>query len=99
LQADTGNLTVYINGQRRGFANHLRWMGEIKGELCWMAALSYFDSRPPDVSAPTPRVSVQLIRRPPPRLTPQEAHAEAVELQQMAEMQARKRVERRKSQA
>eukprot|EP01044_Picomonas_judraskeda_P021626 COSAG03_NODE_5147_length_1331_cov_1.387987_1_plen_333_part_10 len=47
--ADTGNLAVFVNGVRAGFANGRRWMGEIKGDLRWTASitteLDYSDSQ------------------------------------------------------
>ena len=86
--ADAGNLTVFVNGERQGFANGKRWMGEIKGDLCWKASISCYtedrDEDHPDENPP--RVSLMVERRPPPVMTQTEARAERLDLSQMEKL-------------
>ena len=53
--AGAANLTVFENGQRIGFTNSERWIGEIKGDLCWSVTVQL-----------TTLVLVMVLMTPPP---------------------------------
>lgn len=91
--ADAGNLTVFENGQRIGFTNSKRWIGEIKGDLCWSVTVQL--TRPgygacDTATVPDANISVRATRRPVPVLTEAEAAAEQAELAQMAALKAQR---------
>jgi hypothetical protein len=84
--ADDGNLTVYVNGERKGIANLDTWCGEIRGELCWGAQMTITNAE----DGKAQDASVRIQRLDPPRLT---AAEEAKEKAEKARMALRLRVE------
>lgn len=91
--AEAGNLTVFENGRRIGFANSKRWIEEIKGDLGWSITITQLQNGMEWLeSIPNDDISVQVTHRPVPVLTAAEAAAEQVELTQMAALKAQRKV-------
>jgi len=99
--ADEGNLTVFLNGHRKGFANGQRWMGEIKGNFCWHASITSFfvDGDDLDEAAATfstensPSAKVTIRHCPPVLMTTAERRAERKQLAEMAKLKTEREAE------
>lgn len=96
--ADTGNLAVFVNGVRKGFANARRWMGEIKGDLRWRASITSELNAESNggreaVAKEQPQISLQIKRCPPPAMSQAECQMEREELTAMAKAKARREAE------
>lgn len=89
--ADEGLLTVFLNGKRAGIANSKKWVGEIKGELCWTVTIVMTVDT--DAVLPDEAFTVQVERRPIPVLSEAEAVAEAEQKEEAAQAKANRKAE------
>jgi hypothetical protein len=92
--AHAGNLTVFHNGKRQGFANRTRWIGEIKGDLAWVATMraSLEQDQESGIDA-LPCVTLEIHRRPVPVLTDEEKLSEIDDIKAMVELKKQRKIQ------